>query len=802
MQQIAATARFFESRDEGYAVDTVQTFEDFKGRLQWARSKAYEDSHGLKWYVVVIQSVDCPPHYAADNETASCVECESPFTARGGFYSTSCKSMCIAGYYMNSKGACSKCKRKGMVCNKIGTTLENMRLESGWYRFSSDTAAIYQCPYDAHCTGNSSCSASSEGVLCASCTSGYYFHPDKKQCIDCGNYSPGIVDVFILIFIFGILAVNAALLYVEYVVRTTDAVGDDGDEDEQKGEQKGDDNGGVEMVVSRSNRKPKTENSSVGDAHMQEARELLLSLERKVRHLYAFFQLAAGFGFNLNMSYPQPFRGTIDALAFVNFDIASRVPLSCSFQSDYLDSLLLTTLSPIVVCLMLLGLHVYHDHQNSKRSSYPHTWHKERLNQDIYFQGFLLVLFIILPSTTSKSFAVFRCNEYETNADGNMEYYLAVDYSIDCSSTRYDALLATSLLMILIYPIGIPLIFGVLLWNDRHELMDPSLVAILNRHKRRRVSFFTAAGRKEGWFWLTFFFSNATRGMASTGHQRKKTQRFRSGRHLQDTTDADAKWDILSKKHRLSFLIDPYERRVYWYEVVECCRRVCLSGVLLLFGSGNIRQIIAGCFITLAYIRVGALYNPYLEDEESILAEMCNWQLFLILFISLLIRLDATPPFVGALLLMVLFASFAIVVMLIFGFGVLNLKISLQSYWEAMSEEKKKHLEAHEVQKGEERGVELSTTGNEGRSPKESVASTKSEGSGEKEGGRNNPLHADQEFLENTTANFSQKRNTRFLFSPAENHEILVEQNMALNEDVATIGDPTPRWPGAADENA
>ena len=791
MQQIATAARFFESSDKGYAGDTVHTFEDFKGRLHWARSTAYEDSHGLKWHVVVIQRVDCPPNYAADNVTASCVECERPFTARGGHYSASCKRLCMAGYYMDIKGTCSKCKRKGMVCNKIGTTLENMRLESGWYRFSSESAAIYRCPYDAHCIGNSTCSASSEGALCTSCRTGYYFHADQKQCVDCEGYSPGIADILGFIFLFAILAFSAVFIYVLCTSNASPEEkpsGYDGYYGDADG-QNGDHNGDVEMVVSKST-------SSVN--HKQEAGVFILRLERKLRCLYTFFQLAAGFAFNLDMSYPQPFMGAVNALTFINIDIFTAVPLACSFEPDYLDTLLVANLSPIAICLVLLGLHWRHHHQLLKR---PQKL-KEHMNQDLFFQGFLLVLFIVLPSASSKSFAVFRCNGYETDADGNMDYYLAVDYSINCSSTRYEALFATSLVMMLIYPIGIPLIFGVLLWNDRHELMNPDLVVILNRHKGQGVSLLSAAERNEGWFWLTFFFSNATRGMASTGHQRKKTQRFRSGRHLQDTTDADAKWDILSKKHRLSFLIDPYERRVYWYEVVECCRRVCLSGVLLLFGSGNIRQIIAGCFITLAYIRVGALYNPYLEDEESILAEMCNWQLFLILFISLLIRLDATPPFVGALLLMVLFASFAIVVMLIFGFGVLNLKISLQSYWEAMSEEKKKHLEAHEVQKGEERGVELSTTGNEGRSPKESVASTKSGGSGEKEGGRNNPLHADQEFLENTTANFSQKRNTRFLFSPAENHEILVEQNMALNEDVATIGDPTPRWPAAADENA
>ena len=699
MQQIATAARFFESSDKGYAGDTVHTFEDFKGRLHWTRSTAYEDSHGLKWHVVVIQRVDCPPNYAADNVTASCVECESPFTARGGYYSASCKSLCIAGYYMNSKGTCSKCKRKGMVCNKIGTTLENMRLESGWYRFSSETAAIYRCPYDAHCIGNSTCSASSEGALCTSCRTGYYFHADQKQCVDCEGYSPGIADILVFIFLFAILAFSAVFIYVLCASNASPEEkpsGYDGYYGDADG-QKGDHNGDVEMVVSKST-------SSV--KHKREAGVFMLRLERKLRCLYTFFQLAAGFAFNLDMSYPQPFMGAVNALTFMNIDIFTAVPLSCSFESDYLDTLLVANLSPIALCLVLLGLHWRHHHQLLKR---PQKL-KEHMNQDLFFQGFLLVLFIVLPSASSKSFAVFRCNGYETDADGNMDYYLAVDYSINCSSTRYEALFATSLVMMLIYPIGIPLIFGVLLWNDRHELMNPDLVVILNRHKGQRVSLLSAAERNEGWFWLTFFFSNATRGKA-TEHE-----------HGRFDPDADAKWAELSRKHRLSFLIGPYERRVYWYEVVECFRRVCLSGVLLLFGAGSARQIIAGCFITLAYIRVGGFYNAQLADEDDTLAEICNWQLFLILFISLMIRLDAAPMMVGEVLLLVLFGSFAIITMLVVLRGLLKLKSIHDGYWEAMSKKKEKHLETHGVQIGEERGVELSTAGNEGRSTTESLA--------------------------------------------------------------------------------
>ena len=107
---IAAAARFFGSRNKGYSDDTIQMFPDFKGKLHWARSEKYEDDHGLGWYIVVVQRVDCPSGYSADNHSASCIQCPSPFTSKGGHFSTSCYEMCVEGYYLNENGDCSECK--------------------------------------------------------------------------------------------------------------------------------------------------------------------------------------------------------------------------------------------------------------------------------------------------------------------------------------------------------------------------------------------------------------------------------------------------------------------------------------------------------------------------------------------------------------------------------------------------------------------------------------------------------------------------------------------------------------------
>ena len=120
---------------------------------------------------------------------------------------------------------------------------------------------------------------------------------------------------------------------------------------------------------------------------------------------------------------------------------------------------------------------------------------------------------------------------------------------------------------------------------------------------------------------------------------------------------------------------------MYWWEVAEVCRRLALSGVLVLFGPGSVVQGAISLLICLASIKAYSLYQPFREDEDDYLQvrgfstfytmsrvleprallllttrppppppfaplttpsqELSQWQLFMVLFSALLIRVDA-----------------------------------------------------------------------------------------------------------------------------------------------------------------
>jgi hypothetical protein len=58
-----------------------------------------------------------------------------------------------------------------------------------------------------------------------------------------------------------------------------------------------------------------------------------------------------------------------------------------------------------------------------------------------------------------------RCDDFD-----NGWSLLSVDYRIDCKSSRYNSMRAVSYVMLVIFPIGVPVALGWILWRNRRAL--------------------------------------------------------------------------------------------------------------------------------------------------------------------------------------------------------------------------------------------------------------------------------------------------------------------------------------------
>jgi hypothetical protein len=67
-----------------------------------------------------------------------------------------------------------------------------------------------------------------------------------------------------------------------------------------------------------------------------------------------------------------------------------------------------------------------------------------------------------------------------------------------------------------------------------------------------------------------------------------------------------------------------------------------LTAVISVVAEGTIRQIIFGASIALIFMKLYGYYAPFIKDDDDRLQELAQYQIFLTLFISLLIRVASS----------------------------------------------------------------------------------------------------------------------------------------------------------------
>ena len=163
----------------------------------------------------------------------------------------------------------------------------------------------------------------------------------------------------------------------------------------------------------------------------------------KVKILWTFTQLVSGFGFVLDVDFPEPYDTLVEALSSINLNILSVAPVACYYSDKtFLSDLVMTTMMPIGVSAVLLTLH-----NIKKRKAKPDGEQgQSRSNEDRgpYFELFLLLTYLVLVSTASKVCSSFKIDKFQVDEEDppSARYYAAVDYKIEApglgSPCRYD----------------------------------------------------------------------------------------------------------------------------------------------------------------------------------------------------------------------------------------------------------------------------------------------------------------------------------------------------------------------------
>eukprot|EP00903_Cladosiphon_okamuranus_P016944 g15619.t1 len=156
--------------------------------------------------------------------------------------------------------------------------------------------------------------------------------------------------------------------------------------------------------------------------------------------------------------------------------------------------------------------------------------------------------------------------------------YLRADYSLTCSTSAHTAWRAYAGLMIFVYPVGIPAIFAWWLISNRRDL--------------QRV------------------------GVGDSS--------------------------ISERLEPMRDLWEPYKPRRYYYEVVECGRRIALTGLGVFLFPGSTAQVALELIFAAAFIAISDILSPFADPMDAWLYRSGMWVVYLSMFLALLIKVDVS----------------------------------------------------------------------------------------------------------------------------------------------------------------
>jgi hypothetical protein len=352
------------------------------------------------------------------------------------------------------------------------------------------------------------------------------------------------------------------------------------------------------------------------------------SLTVKIKIIVATFQVVASTAVVISVAMPDKFSRFANVVNLLNLNFSSLFQFGCAGRYTYFDTVLFTTLSPVAVAVVfVLLLFSEFGYRTLMKSRKPLETLAEK-----YLVALFYLSYFILPSVTTTVFKLFLCTNIDPNQEdpGNDDYFLTADMSISCQSDLYSKYITFAVAMIVLYPVGIPLMYFTLLYYNRDEIADRD--SIISEQSESTTTVDENNNKRSS--------KNVTRVKVSPNAMSKSGGGEDSVRAAAKIETAGVVYVLSPSAARLSFLWEAYEPRFWYWEIIETTRRIMLTAVLSVLDPGSSGQSIVAVLIALFYIKVYGYFNPYREGSDDILSETGQFQIFFTFFCALIIQND------------------------------------------------------------------------------------------------------------------------------------------------------------------
>jgi hypothetical protein len=309
-------------------------------------------------------------------------------------------------------------------------------------------------------------------------------------------------------------------------------------------------------------------------------------LKRAKEQVFVMFKIALGLAQVLallkdvlNLMFPDAPRQAMSYVALFTADLHTLYAFDCNGW-DWYSTWLLTALGLPATAILAVGCR--------------YTWQRWRGRDPKALSNATAALFFVVlllyPRVSSSILSALRCRSL-----GEHMQRLEVDYSVDCLGSRYQRYRTFALVMLAVWPIGIPVVLLSLLWkNWRHTVQTFEAAAAGNAHEQPTIVF--------------------------------------------DADSAAAPHSKAQLTQRYAFCLNDYRPEAWWFEPADMLRKLALSGLLQFVQRGTAAQVLVGCCISFASFGVHVWLLPYRETEANVLKVCAEAVLFATFLISFILR--------------------------------------------------------------------------------------------------------------------------------------------------------------------
>jgi hypothetical protein len=336
-----------------------------------------------------------------------------------------------------------------------------------------------------------------------------------------------------------------------------------------------------------------------------QAQTLMRRFNTRMKIYVNLWQIGSILPLALDLRFPDLYALVVSTLSVLDLSVSKSSLIDCSSaRYDAIDALVIDTSIPLVLVTLLWITATLHISIASRDPD--HKREKElRSLRSRFFSAFKIYTFLILPGRSAQIFSVFSCKDVDPDGvnEGD-DSYMTTDYSVSCSSAKYQFGQAWAIAMVFVYPIGIPLFYFILLYRSRHDIQSRN-DASLSTEQHTLLS--------------------------------QRTDPIRS-------------------------LFELYKPHLWYWEVVETISRLMLTGVLVLIAQGSAIQIVIGVIFSITIMLVHNYVVPYTDSDLQRARRISHWQICGLFFISLLLKADFKSmrrSTLGVFLLLILFCGLA-----------------------------------------------------------------------------------------------------------------------------------------------